>query len=346
MQNFARNVKAQDVRAAIRVSLSVGIPLYTIYLVGRPDIEVFAAFGALTSLYGHSEPPLRRLETQLAAGVGLVIIIAAAAVFAALHGLDWLLALMLFAVVILTGTLGTVMKWVPRGEIFFVLALLVTAGLPIKPDELPLVIGTSVGGAAISVWLTLLAIKWTGGTKPVVVRLRERATAGSQELDRRRHGVAILIAAVGVVAAWLLSLSLNIGHPYWSALIVTALIPALLAADAARRIIRLMLGTAGGIGLSALLYSTSPVPLVLISLIVACQALAEVFVARSYAVALIFFTPLAIGMSNMGRGLPWTPLLVARVVEGGIGTVVALVFIVVGRNVLTKLAPNMAPIAE
>ncbi|MCB8876011.1 FUSC family protein [Acidisoma silvae] len=318
----------------------MGIPLYFIYCVGRLDLEVFAAFGALTSLYGHSEPAETRLETQLAVGASLVLTIAAAAIFSAMLGPSWLLALMLLAVVLLAGSLGAVMGWMPRGEIFFVLSLLVIAGLPLKPTELPLVIGTSTGGALISIILTLLEIENSRMAQPWHRRLRQRTAAGTDALDKRRHAIAIMMAAIGVMSAWLLSLALKIGHPYWAALIVTALIPALLSADALRRTGRLALGTAGGVGLAALLFSASPGPLALISVIVICQAIAEVFVARSYAIALLFFTPLAIGMSNIGRGLPWGPLLTTRVVEAGIGIVIALLVIVAGRVALSKWAPG------
>jgi hypothetical protein len=68
MRSFFVGLKEQDVRAAARVGLSVGLPVYVICLLGRLDIEVFAAFGALTSLYGHSESAKRRLETQLVVG--------------------------------------------------------------------------------------------------------------------------------------------------------------------------------------------------------------------------------------------------------------------------------------
>jgi uncharacterized membrane protein YccC len=75
----------------------------------------------------------------------------------------------------------------------------------------------------------------------------------------------------------------------------------------------------------------------------ACQALAELFIASSYAVALFFITPLAIGMSNLGRGLPWTPLIMERMTEAIVGSVVACATIFVGRIVLAKQAPHTAP---
>jgi hypothetical protein len=342
MRSFSTGVKAQDLRAAVRVGASVGLPLYTIYLLGRIDIAVFAAFGALTSLYGHSEPAERRIETQIAAGAGLFVTIAAAAVFSAAHGSQWVLALMLLAVVLLAGTLGAVMKWVPRGEIFFILVLLVIAGRPIAPGELLLALATSAGGAIVAILLTMLEIKGEKGSRSVAHRLRQRAAAGSGELEFERHAIVILVAAIGVMSAWFLALALNIGHPFWAPITVAALIPALVSADAVRRATNLVLGTSGGVCLAALLFSAAPGPLALVTMIVVCQAIAEAIVVRSYAIALLFLSPLAIGMSNMGRGLPWAPLLIARMIEAGLGTVVALVAIVIGRAVIARLAPVSA----
>jgi uncharacterized membrane protein YccC len=65
-----------------------------------------------------------------------------------------------------------------------------------------------------------------------------------------------------------------------------------------------------------------------------------VSLASSYAVALFFITPLAIGMSNLGRGLPWTPLIMERMTEAIVGSVVACATIIVGRIVLAKAAPT------
>ena len=82
------------------------------------------------------------------------------------------------------------------------------------------------------------------------------------------------------------------------------------------------------------LFSFNPGHLALIAIIVVCQAAAEIAVARNYGVALLFFSPLAIGMSNLSVGAPWQPLLVDRLAEAALGTAVAFLAILVGRRIL------------
>jgi hypothetical protein len=95
-----------------------------------------------------------------------------------------------------------------------------------------------------------------------------------------------------------------------------------------------MLGTLGGVAVATFLFSFDPGHLALIAIIIVCQTAAEIAVARDCGVALLFFSPLAIGMSNLSRGAPWQPLLVDRLTEAALGTAVALVAIVAGRNIL------------
>ena len=81
----------QDIEAAARVGLSVGIPLFAMYGLDHLDLAVFTGFGALTSLYGHREQGRRRIETQIAAGAALAATVAVATAFSAAHGPTWLL---------------------------------------------------------------------------------------------------------------------------------------------------------------------------------------------------------------------------------------------------------------
>jgi hypothetical protein len=51
---------------------------------------------------------------------------------------------------------------------------------------------------------------------------------------------------------------------------------------------------------------------------------------------LVFLSPLAIGMSNLSRDLPWPRLLIDRATEASLGASVAFVVILLGRWPLTK----------
>lgn len=330
------DIHRHDVEAALRVAAAVGVPLLALDAIGRLDLAVYAALGGLAMLYGHSEPAKKRVESQIVAGTGLVVTIAVAMAYAAAQAPATVLGILLAATVIAAATLGAALRWVPRGEMFFVLVLLIIADIPTSWHRLPLGITVGAGGAALSVLLAWLI----GGDRnvpmddPEAGGWRRRVAAGYAALDRGQHLVLIMAATLGVISAWALALALGVGNPFWAAVTVAALMPALAAADVWRRTLHLMLGTLGGVAIATVLFSFNPGHLALIAIIIVCQAAAQIAVARSYGVALLFFSPLAIGMSNLSRGAPWPPLLVDRLAEAALGTAVAFVAIVAGRRIL------------
>jgi len=334
MRNPFADIHRHDIEAAVRVAAAVGLPLLALDAVGRLDLAIYAAFGGLAMLYGHSEPAKRRVESQIVAGTGLVLTMAVAMVWSATQAPLWILGLLLALAVSGAATLGTVMRWIPRGEMFFVLVLLIVAAIPAKWESLPLALAVGAGGAAFSVLLA--AINGIGASigEENPDGWRRRIASGYAGLDRRQHLVVLAAATVGVLAAWSLALALGIGHPFWAAVTVAALMPALATPDVWRRAIHLMLGTIGGVAIAGILFSFEPDPLALIAIIVVCQAVAEIAVSRNYGIALLFFCPLAIGMSNLSRGAPWPPILVDRLAEAALGVAVAFVTIFAGRRIL------------
>jgi hypothetical protein len=336
MRRLLAGIHRHDIASAVRVAVAVGVPLLLLDAIGRLDLAVYAAFGGLAMLYGHSEPPKQRVESQIVAGTGLVLAIAVAMAYSAAHAPVPVLGALLAVTVIAAATLGAAMRWVPRGEMFFVLVLLIIANIPTSWDRLPLGIAVGAGGAALSVLLARLmgVDRNEPGDEAKPGGWRRRFAAGYAALDRRQHLVLIVAAMLGVLAAWMLALVLGVGNPFWAAVTVAALMPALVAADVWRRTLHLVLGTLGGVGIATFLFSFNPGHLALIAIIIVCQAAAEIAVARNYGVALLFFSPLAIGMSNLSRGAPWQPLLVDRLAEAALGTAVAFLTIVVGRRIL------------
>jgi hypothetical protein len=336
MRRLLADIHRHDIESAVRVAVAVGVPLLLLDAIGRLDLAVYAAFGGLAMLYGHSEPPKQRVESQIVAGTGLVLAIAVAMAYSAAHAPPAVLGVLLAVTVIAAATLGAAMRWVPRGEMFFVLVLLIIANIPTSWDRLPLGITVGAGGAALSVLLA-----WLMGVdrneprnEPESGGWRRRVAAGYVALDRGQHLVLIVAATLGVLAAWVLAIVLGVGNPFWAAVTVAALMPALVATDVWRRTLYLILGTLGGVGVATFLFSFDPGHLALIAIIIVCQAAAEIAVARNYGVALLFFSPLAIGMSNLSRGAPWQPLLVDRLAEAALGTAVAFLAIAVVRRIL------------
>ncbi len=336
MRRSFADIRRDDIEDALRVALAVGLPLLALDVAGRLDLTVYAAFGGLAMLYGHGESAKQRVTTQIVAGVGLVVTIAVAMAYAAAQTPLPVLGALLAVTVIAAVTLGAAMRWVPRGEMFFVLVLLIIASIPSTWDRLPIGIATGAGGAAFSVLLAWLSGLRNGKREeePKPDGWRRRLAEGYASLDRGQHLVLMAAATLGVLTAWALAIVLGIGHPFWAAVTVAALMPALAATDIWRRTAHLMLGTLGGVGVATFLFSFEPGHLALIAIIIVCQAAAEIAVARNYGVALLFFSPLAIGMSNLSRGAPWPPLLLDRLAEAALGTAVAFLTIFVGRRIL------------
>lgn len=334
MRKLFADIRRHDIEAAIRVAAAVGLPLLALEAVGRLDLAIYAAFGGLAMLYGHSESAWRRVESQIVAGAGLVFTIAVGMTWSASQASLAVLGGLLALTVIAAVTLGAAMRWIPRGEMFFVLVLLIVASIPTGWDRLPLALAVGAGGAAFSVLLAVINAIGASKDESTPDGWQRRIAAGYADLDHRQHLVLLAAATIGVLAAWVIALALGIGHPFWAAVTVAALMPALAAKDVWRRAIYLMTGTLGGVAIATVLFSFDPGHLALIAIIIVCQAVAEIAVSRNYGVALLFFCPLAIGMSNLGRGAPWPPILFDRVAEAALGVAVAFITIFVGRRIL------------
>jgi uncharacterized membrane protein YccC len=98
--------------------------------------------------------------------------------------------------------------------------------------------------------------------------------------------------------------------------------------DLASRLVRglqRILGTLLGVGVAAAVLAWSPhqgVGAVLV--FAALQVLAELFVGRNYALALLFVTPLALMMGQLVAPSPTGPLLRDRLLETVLGAFVAM----------------------
>ena len=136
-------------------------------------------------------------------------------------------------------------------------------------------------------------------------------------------GVLRYVVALSISGA--IATSLGWQHPYWA---MVASVVVLSGPDLASRLVRglqRVLGTLLGVGVAAAVLAWAPhqgVGAVLV--IAALQVLAELFVGRNYALALLFITPLALMMGQLVAPSPAGPLLRDRLLETVLGAFVAM----------------------
>ena len=78
-----------DHLAALRVALSVAVPSLILLLLGRADLIIYAVFGALTGMYGRSEPHQLRLRHQSQAALVLLSGVAVGVFLSVNHLQSW-----------------------------------------------------------------------------------------------------------------------------------------------------------------------------------------------------------------------------------------------------------------
>lgn len=146
--------------------------------------------------------------------------------------------------------------------------------------------------------------------------------------------------AVATIIAGIVTLALEGEHIYWS----TAFAAVALHMGGARiiqsyRAVNRLAGTILGIGLFTLVVWSSPTAWVLVVILVSLQLLVELFVAKQYALATLFITPLALLISVGGQipDDPW-PIMGERLLDTVIGVVAAFIAIwLFGRSMPAKV---------
>ncbi|GAA1510394.1 putative membrane protein [Agromyces terreus] len=333
---WRRTLRTLDVEVALRATVASAVPLAVLVAIGRTDYAAYATFGAMTAIFGRSEPYRIRLRTvstaaaaQLAAtGLGILL-----AVLGAPPAVELLVLAGLIAVVIVA---FNVLGVFPSGPLFAVFGLLVCAAQPIDDGT-----GWQRWGvawiAAAFAWLLamsgwLLRRAAPGRTKAA---FRDLTRAGPTRHDAWRDPrlwVNVVQNVVAATAAGAIAVAFGLGHPYWAVVAAVAVIPPARAAHTLQRGVHRVIGTIGGVLLTALLLWPDPGVWVLVLIIAVCQFGAEILVGRHYGAALLFITPLALTVAHLASPAPLVGLIADRVLETVVGAAVGLICVFVARR--------------
>jgi hypothetical protein len=330
-----------DHLAALRVALSVAVPSLLLMAAGRTDLIIYAVFGALTGMYGRSEPHQLRLRHQSQAAVVLLTGVAVG-VFLSVNQLhSWLLV----GVEAVLAGVGSVfadrVRLKPNGPFFGILALGACASVPtVVPWQVALLIATASAAFSMLVgfggWLRRRS--WQRGAVRAVPAV---TPAGHREL--LVHATRYILA---VGAAGSLGVLTGTGHPHWA--MAAAAVP-LAGADlpsSVRRGIHRIVGTFLGLAVTAVVLLPVPWSLaglfpgrqavVLALLVILFQFTTELFMTRHYGLAMVSFTPVILLMTQLASPIDPSVLILERGVETLVGALVGIVVVVAVRRSGTR----------
>ena len=299
-------------RVALRAGLSVAVPLLTVIALGRTPWAVYAAFGAFTSLYGRNRVHVPRAVMQATAGTALVSCVGLGAAVSASGAGPWVLVLVAVGVAGAGSLLSTVLDWHPPGPLFLIFAFGTVAATHASWSDVPVAVAVSAASAAFALVV--------GNVGAVVTRTARQPPArllSPWSPDPLRYMVA-----VGVAGS--LATSAGLGHSWWAMVAAAAPLSVRGRAHQALRAGHRIAGTILGLltSIPLLLIGLDPVPLVLV--VVALQIVTELLVGRNYGLALLFITPMALLMGQLGASQSAPDLVRDRGVETVIGAVVAV----------------------
>jgi len=313
---------------AFRIALGVAIPLLILLGVDRLDLAIYAVFGAFTGLYARFESPRSRLQRQSIAAVVLTSCVGIGATMSAAATPLWVLIVVTSLV---SGAGAAIaLRWAlhPRGSIFFIFA---TAAVGSVPDGAAVPVAITVAAASAGVCVLLGAgAHLVGEHRPVpgASGVPSRPTRRDMTAHTLRFTIAPILA--GVLGAWSTSTIPLLDYPYWAMVASVAPITPPHRTARIQRGLHRIIGTLGGVVVTAFLLSFPAEPWQLVVWVILLQFLAEVYVGRNYSMALLFITPLALLMTQISSPHPVPELLTSRAVETVIGALVGLGVVLVG----------------
>ncbi|MEV7605912.1 FUSC family protein [Paenarthrobacter sp. NPDC089322] len=323
-----------DRMSAVRVALSVAVPGIVLILIGRPDLMMYAVFGALTGMYGRNETHQLRLKHQAQAALVLVGGLTIGVFLSVNHIHSWWLVLVATIFAGAGSIYADAVRLKPIGPFFGILALGACASVP---TSVPLTTAVLIGAASAAFSMVvgfagwLRRRTWDSGAARDVPLLRGPLRQ-SALVHAARYSIAVGAAgAVGVLT--------GSGHPHWA--MAAAAVP-LAGADLPSRVhrgIHRIVGTFLGLVVVAGVLFPSPfspleyfpghTPVVLAVLVVLCQFPTELFMTRHYGWAMVFFTPVVLLIAQLAAPMDPGLLVLERAVETFVGAVIGIAVAVV-----------------
>jgi uncharacterized membrane protein YccC len=154
---------------------------------------------------------------------------------------------------------------------------------------------------------------------------RPSRRAGLRALRLGSPGVALAgRTALAAAVAGLVAAAVGLGYSYWASVSAVAILAAMNLSGATHRAVQRGIGTAVGVLIGVAALVPSPGPAAAIVMVIVCSGLAELTVARNYALGVLFATPVALLLAALAQPVPPLDLARDRLLDTAVGTVVAV----------------------
>lgn len=302
-----------DHRPALRVALGLAVPGVALLFAGRPDLMIYAVFGAITGMYGRAETRQRRVVHQSQAAAILIAGVAVGVTLANTRAHPWALVATAIGFVTVGSVVADRLALRPEGPFYGVFALGAVATVPagrVSPVAAVLICAATA--------LLCVALGMLDASRCPIVSPPTAAVPG--------QGVIVHAAryAAAVTAAGTAGLLLGVDHANWAIAAAAGPLAAASAAGRVRRGVHRLIGTFIGLVMAALLLVPHPNEYVLAVCVMVLLFPTELFMAHHHAIALGFFTPLIMLMTDLAGPAEPMALLTDRGIDTVIGVAAAI----------------------
>lgn len=325
---LVRVVPESDRAHALRVAAGLVVPGLALVAVGRPDLIIYAVFGSFTGMYGRADSRVMRLLHQSQGALLLLSGTAIGVLLAHVHASAQLVIAAAAAFAVAGSLLADFFALRPDGPFYGIFALGAIAGVPSAVLDPVASWLLAAGGAVIAIGIGLAG----GDARPITPRAVTEAFRSQRVRSRPAAVLHALRYAVAVTFAGCLALVLGLSHVNWA---IAGAAVTLAAADPRGRFwrgVHRIVGTLAGLGLTALLLATGMGPRSLAVVVIVLLFPAELFMAANYTLALGFFTPMIMLMTELAAPLGVRELLESRALGTMLGVLCGFVVTFVIRD--------------
>jgi len=302
----------------IVAGLSVGIPMILGWYMDNIEAGKLGSLAGLSILYIQSDKLIERMILLMTCCFGLMLSFSVGLLFS-FNPMIAPITLGLFSFGV-HYSLHKLQLTRPPGNFFFIMLASTAICSPFQPENIAEKIGYVAMGTILTCGIGLIYSLLTLKNNNQPENSIHRKSSYTNIIESLIFG---LIMAFSLAVAF----SLNIEKPYWIPISCLAVMQGSSSKHVWLRATQRITGTLVGLGITWLIASGNPTPLIMVISITLLQVIVEFLVVRNYAIAVVFITILTIFLSESGKQLTQdtNEIFFARMIDIFIGSAIGMI---------------------